>query len=85
VDGHLRIQVSDGPVHEVQSGGLALFPHNDYHLPGGDLGLPPIPSGEVVNPRPAVVWRRSSWAALVRRHGLFAASSVARTCMPILL
>lgn len=50
VDGHLRIQVTDGPVHEVGAGGLALFPRNDYHLLGGDLGLPPTPSVEVVHP-----------------------------------
>ena len=37
VEGHLRIQVTDGSIHEVASGGLALFPRNDYHLLGGDL------------------------------------------------
>ena len=50
VEGHLRIQVTDGSIHEVASGGLALFPRNDYHLLGGDLGLPPTPSVEVVHP-----------------------------------
>ena len=50
VDGRLRIQEIDGPVHEIETGGLALLPRNDYHLLGGDLGLPPIPSAEVVHP-----------------------------------
>jgi AraC-like DNA-binding protein len=50
VDGRLRVRVPGGPIYELASGGLALFPRNDAHLLGGDLGLPPIPSGDVVQP-----------------------------------
>jgi AraC-like DNA-binding protein len=50
VDGRLKVQVPDGPLYELGSGGLALFPRNDYHLLGGDPRLPPTPSMEVVQP-----------------------------------
>jgi AraC-like DNA-binding protein len=50
VEGRLRVKVPDEPVVELQTGALALFPRNDFHLLGGDLGLKPIPSVEVVKP-----------------------------------
>jgi AraC-like DNA-binding protein len=50
VDGQLKVRVPDGPTHELDTGGLALLPRNDYHLLGGDLDLPPIPSKDVVKP-----------------------------------
>jgi AraC-like DNA-binding protein len=50
VEGHLKVRVADGPTHLLESGGLALLPRNDYHLLGGDLGLPPVSSAEVVKP-----------------------------------
>ncbi len=48
VDGQLRMQLEDEPPYEVGPGGLVLLPHNDHHLLGGDLQLPPTPSSEVV-------------------------------------
>ena len=48
VDGCLRIRCRDEVVHELGPGDLALFPYNDYHLLGGDVTLPPIPSETVV-------------------------------------
>jgi len=50
LDGQLRILVNDETVQEIETGGLALFPRNDYHLLGGNLELPPIPSVDVVHP-----------------------------------
>lgn len=50
VEGHLRVRVPGEPVHELETGGLAMFPRNDYHLLGGDVRLPPVPSGDVVMP-----------------------------------
>ena len=38
------LKVPDDPVVELQTGAPALFPRNDFHLLGGDLGLEPIPS-----------------------------------------
>lgn len=48
LEGVLRVRVDQGPVHELHPGGLALFPRNDYHVLGGDLRLPPVPSQHVV-------------------------------------
>lgn len=48
VEGRLRMQLEDEPPYEVGPGGLVLLPHNDHHLLGGDLRLPPTPSTEVV-------------------------------------
>jgi len=50
VEGVLRVQVPNEPVHELRTGALALFPRNDFHLLGGDLRRKPIPSGVVVKP-----------------------------------
>jgi AraC-like DNA-binding protein len=50
VEGRLRVQVAGGPIYELETGALALFPRNDYHLLGGDLRLKPVPSGDVVKP-----------------------------------
>jgi AraC-like DNA-binding protein len=49
VEGKLRVRVGDQPTHELGPGELALFPRNDYHLLGGDIRLPPIPSTQVVS------------------------------------
>jgi AraC-like DNA-binding protein len=52
LEGRLRGRVGDGPIFECGPGQLAMFPRNDYHLLGGDLRLPPVPSKDVVT-RPA--------------------------------
>lgn len=48
LEGSLRIRLDDHTACELRPGELAMFPRNDYHLLGGDLSLPPTPSGEVV-------------------------------------
>jgi AraC-like DNA-binding protein len=48
LEGRLSIRMEDGLSCDVQAGELALLPHNDYHLLGGDLRLPPVPSNDVV-------------------------------------
>jgi len=72
IEGHLRVQVADGPPCELDPGGLVLLPRNDFHLLGGNLRL-----------RPTVDWRPSDSAATVSGRGSCAASSRARTCRPI--
>ncbi len=49
IEGFLRVQVANEPLCELKPGGLVLLPRNDAHLLGGDLQLPPTPSGAVVN------------------------------------
>jgi len=48
IEGKLNVRVSDQPTQELGPGELALFPRNDFHLLGGDVRLPPIPSTQVV-------------------------------------
>lgn len=48
IEGKLHVRVGDQSAHELGPGALALFPRNDYHLLGGDVRLPPIPSTQVV-------------------------------------
>lgn len=50
LEGRLSARVENGITREFEAGELALFPHNDYHLLGGNLDLPPIPSSRVVKP-----------------------------------
>src|SRR5262249_39337549 len=37
---------------EVVAGEVIIFPHNDDHLLGSDVGLPPVPSRQVVQVTP---------------------------------
>lgn len=48
LEGRLRIGLEDQTSYELQPGELAMFPRNSYHLLGGDLSLPPVPSTKVV-------------------------------------
>jgi AraC-like DNA-binding protein len=48
LEGRLRVRIGDEPMHELGPGELALFPRNDYHLLGGDVRLPPVPSAGLV-------------------------------------
>jgi AraC-like DNA-binding protein len=48
VEGRLRVRVGNGAPYELAPGGLILLPRNDYHVLGGDLRLPPVPSREFV-------------------------------------
>jgi AraC-like DNA-binding protein len=48
LEGRLHVRLGEAPTHELGPGELALFPRNDYHLLGGDVRLPPLPSAQVV-------------------------------------
>ena len=48
LEGRLRVRVGNAPTQEIGPGELALFLRNDYHLLGGDMRLPPVPSAEIV-------------------------------------
>ena len=48
LDGRLRVQTGDKAAFEVEPGEVVLFPRNDWHMLGGDLSLPPVPSENVV-------------------------------------
>lgn len=49
LEGRLRLQSMDGETVDLPPGGVALLPGNEPHLLGGDLGLKPTPTEEVVN------------------------------------
>jgi AraC family transcriptional regulator, alkane utilization regulator len=48
VEGRLTAQIPNKAPIEVEAGEVIIFPHNDGHLLGSDLNLPPVPSREVV-------------------------------------
>ena len=48
IEGRLAVRMSNGSVSELQAGELAMFPHNDYHVLGGDTSLAPVASAELV-------------------------------------
>lgn len=50
VDGRLVIQVGGEASAALGPGEVVMFPHNDPHLMGGDLALPPTPVRDVVRP-----------------------------------
>jgi AraC-like DNA-binding protein len=50
VEGELQASIEGGPAQKLQSGELVLFPRNDNHLLGSDLGLPPVMAGDIIVP-----------------------------------
>jgi AraC-like DNA-binding protein len=52
VEGRLTAQIPNKAPIEVEAGEVIIFPHNDGHLLGSDLSLPPVPSREVVRVSP---------------------------------
>jgi AraC-like DNA-binding protein len=52
VEGRLSAQIPNQPPVEVEAGEVIIFPHNDGHLLGSDLKLPPVPSRQVVRVSP---------------------------------
>jgi len=52
VEGRLTAQIPNQPPVDVEAGEVIIFPHNDGHLLGSDLDLPPVPSRQVVRVSP---------------------------------
>jgi AraC-like DNA-binding protein len=52
VEGRLIAQIPNQPPVKVEAGEVIIFPHNDGHLLGSDLDLPPVPSRQVVRVSP---------------------------------
>jgi AraC family transcriptional regulator, alkane utilization regulator len=52
VEGRLTAQIPNHPGVEIEAGEVVIFPHNDGHLLGSHLDLPPVPSREVVRVSP---------------------------------
>lgn len=52
VEGDFRLRVADDDAGEVviAAGEVVLLPHNDVHLMGSDLKLPPVLGSEVIHP-----------------------------------
>src|SRR4051812_16375664 len=50
VEGELRARVEGGEAFDLRAGEGVLFPHNDLHLLGSDLGLPPVRARDVIQP-----------------------------------
>jgi hypothetical protein len=48
VDGEVLISVNGGPAQVLRGGDVVLFPRNDFHAMGSDLGVPPVNPAEVV-------------------------------------
>lgn len=52
IDGRLAVQIPGGQPVEIEAGEVVIFPHNDDHLMGSHLDLPPVPAKEVVRGSP---------------------------------
>jgi len=48
VDGEMQVALSDQPAQRLRSGEVVLFPRNDFHLIGSDVGLPPVSAAAVI-------------------------------------
>jgi len=48
LDGEMYVAVPDHPRQRLRSGEVVLFPRNDFHLIGSDVGLPPVSAAAVV-------------------------------------
>lgn len=52
VDGSLKVQVEGEEMFWLNSGEVVMFPHNDAHLLGSQLDLPPALASDVIVPSP---------------------------------
>lgn len=52
LEGRVSAQVGNGKPVTVGPGEVIIFPHNDKHLLGSHLDLPPVPSRQVVHASP---------------------------------
>jgi AraC-like DNA-binding protein len=50
LEGQLHASVEGGQPQQLRSGELVLFPRNDAHLLGSDLGLPAVEATEIIVP-----------------------------------
>jgi AraC-like DNA-binding protein len=52
VEGELHVRVSDEDAETflLGPGDIILFPHNDLHLLGSDIGLPPVKGSDIIQP-----------------------------------
>jgi AraC-like DNA-binding protein len=69
VEGELQAALEDGAPVLLRKGDLVLFPGNDWHLMGSDLGLEPVMVGDIIQPGEG-----SSLSSI--RHGAGGAATV---------
>ena len=50
VEGELHARVEGGEAFVLRPGEVVLFPRNDLHLLGSDLGLPPVMARDIIQP-----------------------------------
>ena len=52
VEGELRVRVASevGEDLVIEAGEIVMLPHNDLHLMGSDLSLPPVAGSDVIHP-----------------------------------
>ena len=50
VEGRCLTRIEGKPPCELIAGDVVLFPHNDTHMLGSDVGLKPIPASELIRP-----------------------------------
>lgn len=50
VEGELRVRVEGEEAFVLGPGEVVLFPRNDLHLLGSDLGLPPVMARDIIQP-----------------------------------
>jgi AraC-like DNA-binding protein len=48
VEGRLAAQIPNGPPIQIEAGEVVILPHNDEHLLGSHLDLPPVPTRHIV-------------------------------------
>lgn len=56
VEGRLAVQVGDDAPIEIEAGEVVIFPHNDAHLMGSDVGMPPTRTRDVVRASRGELW-----------------------------
>lgn len=56
VEGRLAVQVGDDSPIEIEAGEVVIFPHNDAHLMGSNVGLPPTRTRDVVRAPRGELW-----------------------------
>ena len=48
LDGEMHVALPDHEPQHLRSGEVVLFPRNDFHLIGSDVGLPPVSAAAVI-------------------------------------
>ena len=72
VEGELHVRVEGEEAFGLRPGEVVLVPHNDQHLLGSALALPPVLAGDIIQPPRTAGSSRSAMAVTAPRPAWYA-------------